>query len=475
MKQKKVLRIIKSSYCFLFVLFFLLHLSSEIVFSQEKFYFNADFSVFKGSEGKSEVELYFSFTQRGLTFIKKDASTSSYFDAMANVEVLILNKQTNNIIFNEIYGLQSRVTDTAKNTLSSKLIGQQNYLLASGEYFLKLIGSDFNNKEHIAIDSFDISLPVYDSAKSYMSSLQIATSIEKSKDKKSLFYKNGFEITPNPSFLFGNNLNSLHYYVEIYNIRKEFTSDSVFNIIELTDANSGKLVFRSEKLQTSRSSAFIELGVIPLDSASTGPYILRIELIDRVNNKSIDKQKKLYVFNTSKTANFGQVEDKGYLQSEFVVMTEVQVNEEYDKIIYVRTSPENKEWDKLKSLDEKRKFLYSFWKRRDMNDTPRFEMRDEYFKRLKEANIKYKEGFKDGWKSDRGRIYIVYGIPSNVDRHFFEPDTKNYEVWQYDYVEGGTMCVFGEIQTSGEGTYVLMHATMRNEIRDPNWLVKLKK
>ncbi|TRZ51616.1 GWxTD domain-containing protein [bacterium] len=456
----------------LFVSSFLQILYQEISFAQEKFYFNSDYSVFKGSDGKSEIELYFSFTQRGLTYVKKDDT----FEAMANVEVVMTNKQTNSVIFDEIYGLQSHVKDTLKNSLTSRLIGQQNYLLGTGEYFIKLIGSDNNNKTRMSVDSFDVSIPSYDSNRTYLSSLQMATSIEKSTDKKSIFYKNGLEITPTPSLLFGNNLNTVHYYIEIYNLKKEFGSNEVFLVTELTEANSGKLIQKKEKRQTSNAEAYLEHGVITLDSALTGPYLLKIELIDKVNNKSIDKQKKIYVYNTTKNVYYGQADEKAYMQSEFAIMTEEQVNNEFDRIIYVRTSPENKEWEKLKTLDEKRKFLFNFWKRRDTNpETPRFEMRDEYFKRFKEANNKFKEGFKDGWKSDRGRIYVIYGPPSNIDRHFFENEVKNYEIWEFDKVEGGTMCVFGEIQTSGEGTYVLIHSTMRNEIKDPNWMAKLKK
>jgi len=62
-----------------------------------------------------------------------------------------------------------------------------------------------------------------------------------------------------------------------------------------------------------------------------------------------------------------------------------------------------------------------------------------------------------------------------VEKHFMEADIKNYEIWTFDYVEGGTICVFGEVTTSGEGTYNLIHSTMRNEFKDPNWMLKLKK
>ncbi len=441
------------------------------VYSQEKSYFDADYSVFKTGDTKSTVELYFSFTQRGLSYAFSDGQ----FRAQANINVSISDIIDNKIVFNETYGLQSLVKDTAKNQLTSKLIGQQNYLLAPGDYRFILIGFDSRNLNVFDTIKFDVSLPQYESSKTYISGLQLSTSIQKSEDKNSIFYKNGLEVTPNPNLLFGNNLNQLHYYIEIYGIKNEFFSDSVFLISKINDMN-GNLKFQNSKLEKSKSNAFVEIGSFRLDSLLTGKYNINLTLVDKISGAKIEKDKYFFIYNSGKVISQNVVDEKNYLQSEFVTMSEKSVDDEFEKVIYIRTKAENDDFQKLKNIDDKRRFLYGFWKRRDVNpETPKFEARTDYFKRIDEANRMFKQGFTEGWKTDRGRIYVTYGNPSDIERHPFESETRNYEIWTYDYIEGGTKCVFVETQQSNSGFYYLVHSTIRNEIRDPDWERKLKK
>lgn len=440
-------------------------------FSDDKVYFNADYAIFRGTDSKSTVEIYFSFTQRGLTYFAKD----NQYEGFANVDISIFDKEKNTEIFKETYGLQSVVSDTTRNKLTSKIIGQQNFLLSTGIYVIKLSGYDRNNNSSVSSDSFEVSLPEYSADSSCISDIQLATRIIKSTDKNSIFYKNGLEITPNPNLLFGFNLNTLHYYMEVYNLKKQFPSDGIYLYSRVKDV-SGNILMEKEKLITSKSEAIAEIGSFNLDSLLSQAYFLEIEIIDKANSYKIIKEKKFYVYNADKFQEITPVEDQKYMQSEFITLTEEQLDDEFDKVIYIRTTYEKNEYEKLKTEDDKRKFMYYFWKRRDDKPaTLNVEAREDYFKRLNEANRLYKQSFTEGWKTDRGRIYLIYGRPSDVERHFFESDVKNYEIWTYDNVEGGTICVFAETSTSGSGFYYLVHSTMRKEFRDPDWLRKLKK
>lgn len=454
---------------FYFVLFLLF--LNNLSYSAGNFYFDADYSVFRNTTAKSVVEVYFSFTQNSLKYIK----SGNEFVGIANTQILIVDQLNSKVIFNEIYGLQTVVKDTSKAKLLSRLIGQQNLNVPAGNYEITFIGFDQNEQSKSDTIKLSLNINQFDDSKTSISSLQLSSMIDKSADKGSIFYKNGLEITPNPNLLFGNNLNKLYYYMEIYFPSVDYKSDSSYFIISINDL-SGKLISEKKKKINTKNEIYAETGLFKVDSLSTGSYILSASLVDNSTNKKITREKKFYIFNSAKKEDFSLVFEKDFLQSEFVTLKEEQIEDEFNKIIYLRSTNENNEWEKLKTLDDKRKFLFNFWKRRDSNlMTPRIEYRDEYFKRVKEANKLYKQSFTDGWKSDRGRIYILYGVPSDVEKHFMETDIKNYEIWTYDYVEGGTVCVFAEISTSGEGSYFLVHSTMRNEFRDPNWLTKLKK
>ncbi len=87
----------------------------------------------------------------------------------------------------------------------------------------------------------------------------------------------------------------------------------------------------------------------------------------------------------------------------------------------------------LEADDEtKKKFFERFWKERDPNPaTRKNELMDEYFKRVNYANKQFTGFGTPGWLSDRGRIFIKFGPPDDIERHPFELNSHPYEIWRY--------------------------------------------
>ena len=78
---------------------------------------------------------------------------------------------------------------------------------------------------------------------------------------------------------------------------------------------------------------------------------------------------------------------------------------------------------------------------------------------------------KEGWQTDRGRVYMIYGEPSEIERFPNETNTKPYEIWHYNEIEGGVVFIFGDI--TGFNDYQLLHSTKRGEIRDDYWMRRI--
>ncbi len=92
-----------------------------------------------------------------------------------------------------------------------------------------------------------------------------------------------------------------------------------------------------------------------------------------------------------------------------------------------------KEWDRLKktSKEEKLAEFKKFWDKRDPSPgTKTNEWMDEYYNRVAYANSNF-SGFREGWKSDMGMIFIIFGPPSDIERHPFDSESKPYEIWYY--------------------------------------------
>ena len=84
------------------------------------------------------------------------------------------------------------------------------------------------------------------------------------------------------------------------------------------------------------------------------------------------------------------------------------------------------------------------------------------------ANQAFRGTFREGWRTDRGRVMLVYGKPDEVERFPFSSDNKAYEVWHYFSLQGGIDFIFVDRRDMGD--YELVHSTARGELYDPDWV-----
>src|SRR5512142_2917359 len=119
-----------------------------------------------------------------------------------------------------------------------------------------------------------------------------------------------------------------------------------------------------------------------------------------------------------------------------------------DEVPYIISDQERAAWKKLSTDTEREQFIEAFWERR--NPSPQSgenEFKEEYYRRIAYANEHYASGIP-GWKTDRGRIYITYGPPDEIEDHssggtYERPpeegggttSTFPFEQWRYRYIE----------------------------------------
>ena len=120
-----------------------------------------------------------------------------------------------------------------------------------------------------------------------------------------------------------------------------------------------------------------------------------------------------------------------------------------EDVSYIITDEERAAFKRLQTDEEREQFIENFWLRRDPTpDTVENEFKEEHYRRIAYANEHFASGIP-GWKTDRGRIYIVYGPPDEIEDHssggFYErppeegggeTSTYPFQQWRYRYVEG---------------------------------------
>jgi GWxTD domain-containing protein len=100
----------------------------------------------------------------------------------------------------------------------------------------------------------------------------------------------------------------------------------------------------------------------------------------------------------------------------------------HEDVVYIISAPEVERFQKLKSDAEREQFIEQFWKRRDTNPaTAENEAKLEHYRRIAYANKRFRVLNTDGWKTERGRVYIVKGPPDEIESH---PERGN-DQWLY--------------------------------------------
>jgi len=118
-------------------------------------------------------------------------------------------------------------------------------------------------------------------------------------------------------------------------------------------------------------------------------------------------------------------------------------------VAYIITDEERSAFRQLSNEEERDQFIEAFWQRRDPTpDTEENEFKEEHYRRMAYANDHFAAGIP-GWKSDRGRMYIMYGAPDEIESHpsggtYERPidegggstSTYPFEDWRWRYIEG---------------------------------------
>jgi GWxTD domain-containing protein len=148
-----------------------------------------------------------------------------------------------------------------------------------------------------------------------------------------------------------------------------------------------------------------------------------------------------------------------------------------EDVRWIITDEEQKAFKLLSNDEERDQFIEAFWQRRDPTpDTVENEFKEEHYRRMAYANEHFAAGIP-GWKSDRGRIYIMYGPADEIESHPSggsyerpmeegggETSTFPFEDWRYRYLEDiGQEIIIEFVDTCMCGDY---HMTMDRSEKD---------
>ena len=140
-----------------------------------------------------------------------------------------------------------------------------------------------------------------------------------------------------------------------------------------------------------------------------------------------------------------------------------------EDVVYIIAPEERQSFLQLETNEEREQFIEQFWLRRSSNpDLPDNDFKEEHYRRIAYANEHFASGIP-GWKTDRGRMYIMWGPADEVESHptggtYDRPmeegggstSTYPWETWRYRYMEGiGENVIWEFVDPTGSGEYRL--------------------
>jgi GWxTD domain-containing protein len=388
--------------------------------------FEFDFAQFSYDSISNYVEFYYSFNQSCLQFIHTD--TIDYVEGLLHIE--IDDSTSGEPIVDRQWIIPNEVLDTSD--MNRILVGVIGFIINKGTYKVIVTGSDRNdplNKknitEHFIVKPFlDLNAAVSD--------IQLASNIiQGSENTSSIFYKNTYEVTPLPAPICGEQQPVLFYYSELYNLQRDSAPDN-YRLDEIVINSRGQVVSSKSKKINKSVDSRVEVGMVKVHKLPTDTYKLLIDLIDSTANYGVSSSKRFFVYNPSIIpVDSFQTTVSPALSTTFGAMSDEEIDDLFAKSSYIATVQEKDQYKSLSTVEAKREFIYKFWKARDENTSNPKGSYQNYMKRINESNDRFSAMGKEGWKTDRGRVFLVYGEPSEIQRYPNQTDVKPYEIWQY--------------------------------------------
>ncbi len=198
-----------------------------------------------------------------------------------------------------------------------------------------------------------------------------------------------------------------------------------------------------------------EWGKLPIITLPSNFYFLSV----RVNNKAGEEVltfRKLFLFKKDES----KVDP---LDIHSVLLEEDDMAEYADKFLKYLGKPEDvSNFEKMTTDFAKRMFIEEWWRRiaKEMK-IPASEYQHTVLVRANIADTRYADAYKTGWRTDRGRIYIKYGEPVDLERSPYQRDDEACEIWTY--IIAGKERYFKFSDTTGNGDFRLVESNLEGE------------
>jgi len=425
---------------------------------QNRFVLNVDYSRFWQNDSTMFVEIS-TAVYPNLTVLKQD---SLGYHGKIDLSITIQDTSSGVFVNTDRFTIPMNLIDSASLAKTKSMVNNATYTLGCGSYKVSVFGVDASNRSRRDSSMFLIDIIKRPNTIA-LSDIELCSSITESSDQKDVFYKNTYRVIPNPNCVYGSTTFPLVLtYMEFYNLKKGMTYAIKVQIVD----SKGDVKKQRTHLRRFSIPNVVDVTTLNVTSISSGKYNYVIILSDTLGNEIAKSQRPIFLYNPNVQSTQAPPLSEG--SAVYAGFSLEDLAEEFRSAKYITQSEDDKAFDKLTTLEARQEFMQKFWTRIEREELGRLNLtRSIYLQRVQTANQRYKTHAKEGWRTDQGRVLILYGEPDEIQRFNNSMDSKPYEIWNYHQIDGGVE--FDFVDLIGFNEYLLVNSTKRDEIKDDSW------
>ena len=433
-------------------------------------------SEFMTDQRENYIEIYFGINNYSLDYVK---GADGNFTGGLETTIAIYRDST--IVAADRFRILSPAYSDTSN-LNELLYHQQRFQLEKGKYTLSVKIEDINDTAEVYSFERPLQLTVSDNFPDHSQVIFLEDFKPADANSNNSYVRSGFTLYPiiaaGTPFM-PESLNTLSFYNELYNLDLKLGAGSDYILrYYLEDDNTGKTLNKYGGFSRKKASAVTPvLAKLNIEDLPTGNYQLVIEALSKEGESTVKHKTFFYRRNSSTEVIAGSFEQRqitgtfvdriGNLDSIYQYIDYLYpISNERERILQENLMAEANEM-RLKQ------YFLAFWMER--KPLAAEETWLEYHKQVRIANKLFTSGLRKGYKSDRGRIWLMYGQPDQVDRRDMEPNMPPYIIWQYNNIataytvpQNNKIFIFGEFEPSTR-EFQLIHSTAIGELQSRDW------
>lgn len=416
-----------------------------------------DFAQFRGSENQTILEIYYAIARESLSHISSDDG----FIGTYKITFYISHEGEE---ITSIDWLGSDRVNSLSDISSGQTINDVKALLFKpGKYNFQIVIADLNNGTEFKYLR-EMVIRDFSGSEYHFSDIQFSYNIEKA-ESVNRFVKNGYQSTPNPTLVYNTSAPIMFYYMELYNLDKFETKSEVSLVPFITNQNNEIVKTLPVTSINPENESVVIVNKVYVGALFTGVYSLNFNLINTEAEDTVRHNKQFYIYRPADKVTIAKTNKADQKRANpYAFMSEAELDREFEYLKYTIDDDAKDRYEEL-NLTGKREYLNIFWIEKE-EAYPGY--RKELFERIEFANARYTVGNKDGWRTQMGRVLIMYGIPDDIERERSVQTLRNYEIWSYQNIQGGSTFAF--VNVSGYGEFRLVHSTVMDEIKDYEWM-----